>query len=244
MAKKMRTRKRNSFKRNNNIRRKNTNRTRRKVSRKSSRKQHRRKRTNRRRLNMRGGDPPAAQSITLYRIDNDEGRGSPSRIAHVAEGWSDLMWFPTGGEIMSFIGSRTAPQDTGTYTEMEAGAPSTKIHGLDALVGSPYKAEDGAGFAIHVGPAGEENGPTLAGWLQPNMIHIFPLKDIMPAGNPVAGNPVASLTWNYINYDYTLGITLKAPPGSPIDRWKFRFKNDRQRLASATNAAKMETQAA
>jgi hypothetical protein len=49
MAKKMRTRKRNSFKR------KNTSRTRRKVSRKSYRKQRRRKRTNRRRLNMRGG---------------------------------------------------------------------------------------------------------------------------------------------------------------------------------------------
>ena len=240
MAKKMRTRKRNSFKRNNNIRRKNTNRTRRKVSRKSSRKQHRRKRTNRRRLNMRGGDPPAAQSITLYRIDNDQGSGSGAPLsAHVVEGWSDLMWFPTGGEIMSFIGSRTAPQDTGTYTEMEAGAPSTKIHGLDALVGSPYKAEDGAGFAIHVGPAGEENDSTLDGWLHPNMIHIFPLKDIMPAGKPVA-----SLTWNWRKYDYTLEITLMAPPGSPPDRWKFRFKDDPQRLTSATNAAKMETQAA
>jgi len=103
MAKKVRTRKRNSFKRKNNIRRKNTNRTRRKVSRKSSRKQHRRKRTNRRRLNMRGGTwfqqstpsaPTGPQAIKLYRIHVYPAGEKDKRKKYDAR-WVVLYWEPS-----------------------------------------------------------------------------------------------------------------------------------------------------
>jgi len=243
----MRTRKRNSFKRKNNIRRKNTNRTRRKVSRKSSRKssrkQHRRKRTNRRRLNMRGGDGPCEQSITLHKIDNDQGsRGffeeDTTRSATVTNDWSALMWFPTALGIMGFIADRVS-QPEKPLSHDQGGPPNTRIHGRDEDVGAAYQVSDGPGFAIHVGVDHRKSpGDPAAGdgWLTPNMIHIFPHSEIIPESIKIGMNHIPFGGW-----DYYLEMSLQRPPGAATDRWKFRFKSPtEEELAAAHRAVEME----
>ena len=165
MAKKMRTRKRNSFKRNNNIRRKNTNRTRRKVSRKSSRKQHRRKRTNRRRLNMRGGSTETIEPLSLTQIKTKERKGSRIYTYHTDR----LRFGPDGtpnGPLLTWSENmKTAA--TENLRRVDRGA-HRGVKDLEHIVYSENKDNEKPGFFLKIGYR-VTSVPELDG-----KIHFFP----------------------------------------------------------------------